>query len=217
MGLLTELANRHRTDKGTAGTNYHGFTEFYEPFLEPVRMSATRILEIGVGVVGHPTVAHAASLLMWRDYFPNAHIYACDVDPARLYQEDRITSCVCDQSNPESLQEMIKRFGSNFDLIVDDGSHNIQHQQITLTHLFQHVRPGGFYIVEDLHTSTWGWGWWADHPDGTLNVLRRLSQGQPMESSLMGPEASKGIEQNTSFCKVWENGPDHATGIILKK
>jgi hypothetical protein len=37
-----------------------------------------------------------------------------------------------------------------FDYIVDDGHHYQEHQQVSLGVLFEHVKPGGYYIIEDV-------------------------------------------------------------------
>ena len=36
------------------------------------------------------------------------------------------------------------------DIVIDDGSHRFLDQQATLHVLWPRVRPGGFYIVEDV-------------------------------------------------------------------
>ena len=43
--------------------------------------------------------------------------------------------------------------GSAFDVILDDGSHKVDEQLATLAALFPLVRPGGFYVIEDLGSS----------------------------------------------------------------
>lgn len=35
-----------------------------------------------------------------------------------------------------------------FDMIVDDGSHNIIHMYVSLQHLWPVIKPGGVYVVE---------------------------------------------------------------------
>ena len=40
-----------------------------------------------------------------------------------------------------------------FDLIVDDGSHDVGHQQLTFGKLFRLLKPNGIYIIEDMCTS----------------------------------------------------------------
>ena len=101
-------------------------------------------------------------------------------------------------------------------LIIDDGSHVINHQQITLGFLFPMVRPGGWYVIEDLHTSNWGWGLPPGHPSTTLEVLRRLSSGKPMASPYMSQERAAFIESNMDSCDLLERGRDHATSVIRR-
>jgi hypothetical protein len=37
-----------------------------------------------------------------------------------------------------------------FDFILEDGSHNANHQMISFASLFKYVKPGGIYILEDI-------------------------------------------------------------------
>jgi hypothetical protein len=39
------------------------------------------------------------------------------------------------------------------DIIVDDGSHDSGHQILTFATLFPHLKPNGYYVVEDCLTS----------------------------------------------------------------
>ena len=45
--------------------------EFYNKFFEPRRYSVQSLLEVGI--------AYGGSLLLWRDYFPNATIMGIDI------------------------------------------------------------------------------------------------------------------------------------------
>src|SRR6185369_9364420 len=38
-----------------------------------------------------------------------------------------------------------------FDVVIDDGSHESQHQTVSLRTLVGHVRAGGLYVIEDTH------------------------------------------------------------------
>jgi hypothetical protein len=47
-----------------------------------------------------------------------------------------------DQGDPASLQGFIEQIGPvSFDIVIDDGSHRPDHQQISLGCLFEHVSP----------------------------------------------------------------------------
>ena len=41
--------------------------------------------------------------------------------------------------------------GGNFDLIVDDGSHDLEHQILTVNILARYLAPGGIFIIEDVN------------------------------------------------------------------
>jgi hypothetical protein len=54
------------------------------------------------------------------------------------------------------LENFVKQCQENdyqFDFILDDGSHHMYDQQITLGYLFPLLKPKGVYFLEDLHTS----------------------------------------------------------------
>lgn len=40
-----------------------------------------------------------------------------------------------------------------FDIIIDDASHDVAHQQITFGKFFKILRPGGLYVIEDMGSS----------------------------------------------------------------
>src|SRR5882724_5674198 len=110
---LCELAIKHDTDK--APRTGHAYTPYYHELFKNHRDSFRKVMEIGID--------RGASLRMWRDYFPNAHIYALDCDPYKLINEDRIHSIICNQGDQLHLMVVKQWAGREFDLILDDGSH----------------------------------------------------------------------------------------------
>jgi hypothetical protein len=93
---------------------------------------------------------------MWYDYFPNANIIGLDILPKNEYENDRIKIGILDQSQRIHLDEFINYCKENniiFDIIIDDGSHHMDDQQITLFYMFNILNSNGMYILEDLHTS----------------------------------------------------------------
>lgn len=161
---LDELALEHGTDKSSV---YHAFTRFYEQHLEPLRQQQLTVLEIGV--------LGGASARMWRDYFPAATIYAIDLlDPAREHEEARITIFIGDQTELAFLDRVIEAAGP-FDFVIDDGGHGHDQQLTSLFHLWPHVKPGGLYAIEDLHTSYLGrWGGRLRKPGTTIEELKKV-------------------------------------------
>lgn len=161
---LDELALKHGADKSS---EQHGFTAVYEQFLEPFRDHPITMLEIGV--------FEGASVRMWRDYFPHARIYAIDFDAsARRHGDARITVLVGNQMDPEFLDTVVAASGP-LDFVVDDGGHRPEQQLTSLFHLWEHLKLGGVYAIEDVHTSylgRWSPGW--RQPGTTIEVLKEL-------------------------------------------
>lgn len=90
---------------------------------------------------------------MWEEYFAHAQIVGIDVDPeAKQFETGRIRIEIADQSNVADLVGIGARHGP-FDLVVDDGSHMWDHQLTTLRCLLPFVKPGSYYILEDIDTS----------------------------------------------------------------
>lgn len=58
-----------------------------------------------------------------------------------------------DQGDPAVLEAFLAKYGSDFDIIIDDGGHTMNQQKISLQHLWKAIKPGGLYFCEDLETS----------------------------------------------------------------
>lgn len=144
MSILNEIGLKHGTDKAST---IHDYLRKYEKYLLFKRESELKILEIGV--------LNNSSLKTWKEYFYNSKIVGIDINTnCTQYSDDRITVEIGDQSNKFFLEEVIKKHGP-FDFIVDDGSHMVNHVIYSFEHLFDSVKSGGQYIVEDACTSYW--------------------------------------------------------------
>ncbi len=160
---LDDIACRHRTDKCSLGHNY---TPYYAKWFEPVRGLPLKILEIGIGM--------GASLRTWQEYFPNAEITGIDIHPdRRRFADRRIRICIGDQTDENFLRSVVEEAGGAFDIIIDDGGHFMNQQIISFNVLFPYVKPGGIYVVEDLHTSyRTGFGGGENRPDTMVEMLK---------------------------------------------
>jgi len=150
---LCRLARKYSSDK--CPWVGHTYTPEYHKLLS--NLNVKNMLEIGVGNVPlmMPIVGEkyrpGASLRMWRDYFPGASVYGCDIDISVLFEEDRIRTFWVDQSSEEILQKNVPNL--QYELILDDGSHNPDHMVTSFKALWSRVAPGGLYIIEDIHVS----------------------------------------------------------------
>jgi len=128
---------------------WSNYFDIYEELFGDQRMKDNVcFLEIGV--------ARGGSLQMWRNYFgPLATIVGVDIEPNCLqFAEDRTHIRIGDQSDKIFLADVAKEFGP-FDIILDDGGHQMSQQIQSFEALYHHVKPTGVYMVEDTHTSYW--------------------------------------------------------------
>lgn len=180
---LCEIAKKFGTDKGgwhlIAGDTCHNYTPQYYELLKDRRESVERVLEIGVN--------YGCSLRMWEEFFPNAEIVGLDCNQLCLFNIGRITSYLADQGSQESLLKAMATIseaqpGPLFDLIVDDGSHETEHQVLSAATLMPFVKPGGYYIIEDLNIDC--------HPE---IVAKMIQQRYPILMSWMAIDCGIGL------------------------
>lgn len=170
VGVLSAAASS--TDKGPS---QHNYTELYERLLFDRKDDPIKIFEIGI--------AEGGSLAMWQRYFPNARIFAVDILDKSQFNNARVTTLIADQANRHQLGAAIAASGSDIDVLIDDGGHTMEQQQVSLGFLFRHVRPGGYYIIEDVHTSLpalWkGYGVARDGSNTTLRMIENFMRSAP--------------------------------------
>jgi demethylmacrocin O-methyltransferase len=138
---LDAIAVRHGSDKSS---RVHGYTRAYERYFAAWKDDTVRLLEIGIG--------GGSSLRMWREYFPSARLYGLDVKDCRHVESVGVTVFVGSQADAGVLDRVAAEAGK-LDIIIDDGSHRWSDQVFAFQKLYPHLKPGGYYVVEDLHTS----------------------------------------------------------------
>jgi hypothetical protein len=138
---LDALALRHGTDKSS---KVHGFARAYERHFAPLRHRPIVMLEIGLG--------RGASLRMWREYFSRAALYGLDVKDGRHLEAPGLRIFQGGQADADVLERLLAQTGP-LDIVIDDGSHRWDDQIASFQKLYPHVQPGGYYVIEDLHTS----------------------------------------------------------------
>lgn len=135
-----DYCQKYKTDKSSKN---HNFCAFYDKNIDIKGVSS--ILEVGV--------KKGSSLKAWASYAPDATVVGLDIKPCEGCLEgfDNASVQWTDQNSKKALADSIG--DRNFDLIIDDGGHTMQQQQNTLDVYWDHVNPGGSFIMEDLHTS----------------------------------------------------------------
>lgn len=126
---LAELFKQYGTDK--LG---HGYAPHYERYLDPLRTKA--LLEIGVNT--------GASLRAWRAWLPPAAtVTGLDINASDPIPN--VTLIQGDVTYPATAAPL-----PMYDVIIDDASHVARDISMALDLLWEHLNPGGWYVIEDL-------------------------------------------------------------------
>jgi hypothetical protein len=141
------------TKYGSDKEKRHSYAAIYADLLNG--FSSPRILEIGLGSFnGFPYGGSppGVSLNAWREAYPNATIIGADIDPDSVEAATE-TAFVVDQTSEASLKKLrnILQTYAPFDLIVDDGFHDVHANLRTFLTLFPLLSEHGSYVIEDVH------------------------------------------------------------------
>lgn len=128
-------------DKGTI----HSYIKcVYTPLFTNRQSDEINLLEIGVG--------YGYSLLLWENYFINANkIIGVDINIKQIkfdFIKSQIINCNATSQDFLNLIDNI-----NFDIIIDDGSHNAKDQKESFNLLYSKLNKNGLYIIEDVNNS----------------------------------------------------------------
>jgi len=148
---LDELFYYYGSDKANffknKNTDGHGFSDFYTQFLNEIRFKDIKILEIG-------SYAGASACALVK-YFPNSKVYCFDINISKFeYRSKNIEVFGLNIKDRKKVEETVEQIKINkkkpfFDIIIDDGSHNLSDILFAIKILFKHLKSKGFYIIED--------------------------------------------------------------------
>lgn len=147
---LNDLAKKYGTDKKipdgvkcTNGLYGHGYTPTYESIIKIIKPK--KLLEIGISFGG--------SIRMWSEYLPNTNILAFDINENRAKFSDfnlhNVKLLLGDQSDVKFLNTLKDKY----DIIIDDGSHKLNHILTSFNVLFNYLNDNGVYVIEDIHVN----------------------------------------------------------------
>jgi hypothetical protein len=160
---LTLVATAPRiTDKFIAQHAYH---ELYGEILFPRVLARhqnsipIRFFEIGLGVTAGQQKSFKRGMHVWRELLssPNDRIFIAEFNrDAALELKSMnvipagIQIVIGDQGNSTDVRRWVQETGGDFDFVVDDGGH-MNHQILTSFYiLWETLKPGGIYFIEDL-------------------------------------------------------------------
>ena len=125
----------------------HGFSKFYKQKLEKIQNQKINILEIGSYA--------GASAAAFAKYLPGSNIFCFDINISNfVYKSEKIHVFGIDIKNKKktikTLNKITDQFKiKEFDIIIDDGSHNLSDILIGLKIFFKYLKNKGLYIIED--------------------------------------------------------------------
>jgi hypothetical protein len=216
---LLDIIQYYSTDKHH---EHNFFNLVYNELFKDIYLDVKTFIEIGV--------SDGESIKLWRDYFVNSEIIGFENNLPYSFERlgdtsrERMTFIDGDQSNEEDLIKFSETY-SNVDVILDDGSHKMRDQQITLSKLFKMLKSDGIYILEDLHTSfeavmpEKSWCGWGDSSKTiTLNMLQLFKETGKIESDYMTQDDMDYLSENIKSVEIYKNRPDWSvTSVIIKK
>ena len=149
---MNDLQDYFNKNTGRVINKWSQYFEVYDRHFSKYRGKDIVLLEIGT--------FHGGSLQMWKDYFGDrAKIYGIDINPnCKEVEEENIKIMIGSQSDRAFLQK-VKSEIPPIDILIDDGGHTMLQQIVSYEELFNHIKPDGVYLCEDMHTSYWlDWG-----------------------------------------------------------
>ena len=158
----------------------HGYAKFYEDLFKPLKDKSLKILEIG------SFYGNASAALFF--YFRNSLIYSADINPDMYkYKGSRLNNFFVDSSSKESIVKNILNQNIEFNIVIEDASHMLKDQIISLFMLFPKIKKGGIFIIEEI-----------DFPEKKEDM--RIGQNMPDLKTIL-----KKIQSNEDFDSEYIN------------
>ena len=147
---IKDFIDNKLTDKNTL----HSYVNVYEDMFDSLRYTAKNILEIGM--------APGGSIMVWRNYFINAHIYG--IDTCNL-------DYICSQSikndyhitlfpntngyNDEFIRDNFINKNIKFDMVLDDASHTLEDIIYFIIKYLPLLSDNGIMVIESIQKFEW--------------------------------------------------------------
>lgn len=147
---LRDIGYKYGTDKvGIHRFDNRTFLDIYEMYFDHLKADPITILELGV--------LNGSSLKVWEEYFPNGNIIGLDIDPEKTsYETSRTKIYSGSQDDAQIINNIKKDYPEGLDIVIDDASHLNSLTIASFELLFDFVKPGGLYIIEDTHCTYGG-------------------------------------------------------------
>ena len=188
----------------------HGYGNFYEKYFEKIRDKKLNILEIG------SFYGNASASLFF--YFRNSFLYAADIFPDLFrYESKRISNFFVDSSDEISIKKNIINIPTRFDVIIEDASHSLKDQIISLFLLFKKINSEGLFIIEELDFPETRKDMNLKNEKPSLKeIFQKIKKNEYFDSKYILPEDKKYFLNNFSNIEIYK-GNFNEIAIIKKK
>ena len=138
------------SDKGDLHpTHRHFYIDIYDQLFTPRENEPIRIMELGI--------FEGASVMLWSKFFTNGIVTGLDIaEPARkdyLVTLPNLQMIFGNAYHPQVISALLDKLPKQ-DIFIDDGMHDADSQITAVQNYHALVKPGGYYIVEDILPST---------------------------------------------------------------
>jgi SAM-dependent methyltransferase len=147
---LCFLGKKHSTNKSSLNLNGHrsGYTSLYSLLFSGLKKKNCLVAEIGIEKNG--------STNMWRDYFSKARIDCFELDKkkimlAKKQKLKKVHYHYIDVDNAEVIKKQFNKVNKKFDIIIDDSTHEFNHQINIIKNTYKFIKSGGYLIIEDIY------------------------------------------------------------------
>ena len=188
----------------------HGYSKYYEEIFTKLKDDKINIMEIG------SFYGNASAALFF--YFKNANIFGADINPDMFnYISKRLKSFYVNSSSELSLKRDVVEKKIKFKIIIEDASHMLKDQIISLFHLFSTLQSGGYFIVEELDfpEKREDMRINQDFPD-LKTILKNIKDGKDFESKYVDEPFKKYFLDNYDTIEFFK-GNINEMAIIKKK
>ena len=155
MNELIEILNKHQIngfefEGGTDKATDHSYDTFYCKEFERFKNTQGTLLEIGS--------FNGGSGLLWHEYLPFIKIVMTDIQdniPKNIKDKlNRSEFILMDGYQKESIKALKNKYPEGFDIIIEDGPHNLETQMFALKEYSKLLKKGGVLIIEDIQNES---------------------------------------------------------------
>ena len=188
----------------------HGYSKIYEKYFEKIKEDKLNVLELG------SFYGNAAGAFFY--YFKNSKIYSGDVFPDLFrYKSLRLKNFYINTSSEKSINNTLVKATDNFDIIIEDASHTLPDQIISLFLLFKKLMPNGVFVCEELDfpETRKDMNLNNEHPD-LKQILLAIKSNKDFNSKYINDADKKYFLKNFKSIEIFK-GKINEVAIIQKK